>query len=205
MWFEGAAVVLSVWLGSTVAPCGPVADHDAPHLAFRVHSGSDLRPPWLPGTQAIMESLFAEMGVRLRWIDCRHGAIEIDPACDRRPRANEIVLRVQRTKPDRASHACGASLRPDAEPGHFITLFLDCIRAGSDALKVAEPVLAAYTLAHEVGHLLLPSVGHAPSGLMRARPDRFDWERAKRGALRFRPAERQQMQQALRQRIGSPM
>jgi hypothetical protein len=135
------------------------------------------------------------------WIDCRGEAIE--PRCNPAPRGNEFVLRLQRRRVDPASHACGVSLLPNRAEGYYITLYLDCIRAGSDDFNVGEPVLAAYTMAHEVGHLLLASAGHAFSGIMRARPDRFDWERARRGALRFQPSERRQIHEALRHRLAS--
>ena len=200
MWTERAAVMFFLWVGCTAGAWGATGDLDKLQMILRLHSEADLHVPWLPAAQAITESIFEDTGIGMRWIDC-HGEA-VDPQCNRAPRANEFVLRLQRRRVDPASHACGVSLRSSRAEGHYITLYIDCIRAGSDAFNVGEPVLAAYTMAHEVGHLLLP-VGHASSGIMRARPNRFDWERAKRGALRFQPSERRQIHDALRRRLAS--
>ena len=198
MWNTGGAVLLctSLACAAGVAEGGPVPE--MPHLIVRVHTEADLHVAWLASALARAEGIFGDAGVLMDWIDCPSSAV--DPVCGRAPSANEFVVRIRRRRVDPESHGCGVSLRPTLATGHYITVFLDCIRDGADVFMLAEPVIAGYTVAHEIGHLLLPTSGHATSGIMRARPDRFDWQRAARGALRFRPAERQQIQDALRRR-----
>lgn len=95
------------------------------------------------------------------------------------------------------------SLRPHSAPGHYITLFLGCVREGAEAFSVSPSVVLAYVIAHEIGHLLLP-IGHSSAGIMRARPDQLDWKRAARGALEFHPGDRERMRAALQHRLAAP-
>ena len=197
------AVVVSVcwaWMGGAA---DARAQTDPTALIVRAYAEAGVDASWLPAVDALTRKIFGEAGMQLVWTRC--DAISTNSRCHAAPEPNEFVVRFQARRIDAASHACGVSLRPSRATGHYITLFLDCIREGSDTFAVAEPIIAAYAIAHEIGHLLLPAADHAPSGIMRARPDRFDWERAKRGALGFRPAERQQMQEALRRRLASAM
>jgi hypothetical protein len=66
-------------------------------------------------------------------------------------------------------------------------------------LSVAEHVVLAGALAHEIGHLLL-GPAHGPIGLMQARPRQIDWNRAVRDGLGFTPAESRRMRHALEER-----
>jgi hypothetical protein len=47
----------------------------------------------------------------------------------------------------------------------------------------------ACTLAHELGHVLMPGHTHAPEGLMRASWRREELQRADQGQLQFTPEE----------------
>jgi hypothetical protein len=56
------------------------------------------------------------------------------------------------------------------------------------------------TLAHEVGHLLLASEGHSPSGIMREHWQREDYERAPRGAFKFTSKQARTISTEVRER-----
>jgi len=132
------------------------------------------------------------------WLECLPDST--DGRCALAPEPLEFVVRLQAARSDRASHACGVSLRPgNGALGHFITIFSDCIEEGADRLLVDDAVVFAYTLVHEIGHLLLPA-GHAPAGIMRARPDALDWQRAAEGSLGFTPREVRLLRAAVRAR-----
>jgi hypothetical protein len=167
-------------------------------LTVIVYSETDV--PWLSEAQASAAALFEDAGIRLAWIAC---ATETgQPPCHGAFPANELVLRVRRERVNTDSHACGVALRPVQGAGSYITLFLDCVIEGSKEFRIAERIVAAYCLAHEIAHLLLPTSAHAASGIMQARLRPIDWERAARGGLRFFPDERRQMVDALRRRIA---
>lgn len=172
---------------------------DQPELKVLVYAETDI--PWLAAARGIAARLFEDAGMRLAWIHCGESAA--DAACYRAPGQNELVVRIRRHRTDRASRTCGVAFRPGHVVGSYITLFLDCLIEGSNTFRIAEPIVAGYCLAHEIGHLLLPTVAHAPSGIMQARLSRFDWERAAGGGLRFRPPERRQMLEGLQRRLAS--
>ena len=52
-------------------------------------------------------------------------------------------------------------------------------------------------MAHEVAHLLMPSVAHAPSGIMRNDWTPSDYRRASLGQLRFTEEQAQLMREAI--------
>jgi hypothetical protein len=57
----------------------------------------------------------------------------------------------------------------------------------ADGHLVPPARLLACVIAHEIGHLVLPSPGHTPEGLMRAVWTAPDFRRASTGELRFAP------------------
>jgi hypothetical protein len=119
--------------------------------------------------------------------------------CDATPQPNEAIVRLTSGPSSLWAHACGASLLPDSEPAHFITVFAECVRDAADALRVREDVVLACTLAHEIGHLLLGR-GHGSMGLMQAQPRPIDWQRAAHDGLTFTSSEAQRLREALVER-----
>lgn len=201
---DGKMLVAAGWL--TMAFAGGVSGEtarerarDQPELRVIVYSETHI--PWLAAAQEIAAVLFNDAGMRLVWIRC--GDSGADAVCRRPPAGNELVVRIRRHRMDRASPTCGLAFRPGHMVGSYITLFLDCLTEGSNTFRIPERIVAAYCLAHEIGHLLLPSGGHAPTGIMQAQLSLVDWERAARGGLRFRPPEKRQMLDALQRRLAS--
>jgi hypothetical protein len=64
-------------------------------------------------------------------------------------------------------------------------VFYRRVETEADQHGVPIGLVLASALAHEIGHHLLPSHEHSPTGLMRACWDREDFNRAARGQLRF--------------------
>lgn len=194
----GKTLVAAGWMTIAMVTGGN-AEAARPELKVIVYAEADI--PWLAAAQDLAAGLFDDAGMRVVWIRCDDAAA--DAACRRRPARNELVVRIRRQRMERSSPACGVAFRPQHVAGSYITLFLDCLTEGSNAFRIAEPIVAAYCLAHEIAHLLLPAGGHAPTGIMQARLSLVDWERAARGGLRFRPPERRQMLEGLRRRLTS--
>jgi hypothetical protein len=67
----------------------------------------------------------------------------------------------------------------------------------SAGYKSAKTVVLGAALAHEIGHLLLPSKSHSANGLMREKWDRSDFRSAARGALLFTPEQARAMRERL--------
>ena len=66
------------------------------------------------------------------------------------------------------------------------TVLYDRVATFAHTYHVKRQVLLGYTMAHELGHLLLPPNSHSNSGVMRAS---LDLERAAARRLRFTPGE----------------
>ena len=58
--------------------------------------------------------------------------------------------------------------------------------------------MLAYTIAHEIGHVLLRSSLHAPFGIMQAHPGAESWRLASVGVIAFMPEQAKQMRQEVR-------
>ena len=66
------------------------------------------------------------------------------------------------------------------------TVLYDRVAAFAHTYHIKRQVLLGYTMAHELGHLLLPPNSHSNSGVMRAS---LDLERAAARRLRFTPGQ----------------
>jgi hypothetical protein len=126
--------------------------------------------------------VYGEIGVPLEWSD---GADASADASDIR-----VVLLPYESGDLRHSETqvMGAALRtPRGNAMAYV--FYQRVQAEANRYHVAGPLVLACAIAHEVGHLLLPTVGHAPTGLMRACWTRDEFNRAEQGQLRFLPAD----------------
>jgi len=65
-------------------------------------------------------------------------------------------------------------------------------------LKAARGIVTGHLMAHEIGHLLLPTPAHAAAGIMKAQLDSRDWGQAVRGVLRFSEKESDLIRQGLK-------
>ena len=63
------------------------------------------------------------------------------------------------------------------------------MKAEAERYDVSPVLVLACTIAHELGHLLLPAPSHAPEGLMRACWSRDEFHRAAQGQLGFMPVD----------------
>ena len=82
-----------------------------------------------------------------------------------------------------------------------IYVFYQRVQVESNRYAASTILVLACTLAHELGHVLLPDRGHAPDGLMRANWGRDDLLRAGQGQLRFLPTEAARIRAQLADRI----
>ena len=68
-------------------------------------------------------------------------------------------------------------------------MFYGRVQAISDKYTSAVSLVFACTLAHELGHVLMPDQAHSSQGLMRATWSREELQRADQGQLHFMPDE----------------
>ena len=123
------------------------------------------------------EAVFQQVGVSLVWEDCWVGGRHSASGSSRcqEPVGGDIVLRLQKTGDAGRSKfvSMGFSLvgTPDSAP-FLATVYVDRVESVARGAGIQARRVMGLAIAHEIGHVLLNSNTHAPSGLMRA-----DWSR----------------------------
>lgn len=128
------------------------------------------------GAQRQLDATYESIGVAVRWTD-QPGA---------------ILLIVRDSEPGTLRSApqpiLGVSIRAaQGSPAAYV--FYRRAEEQANRYGIDRAAVLAATMAHEVGHLLLPTPRHAERGLMRACWDDEEFLRAARGVLRFSPDE----------------
>jgi hypothetical protein len=147
-------------------PASPVT------LVVRVYDGAGLASRDLNEATRVATDILRAGGVDVRWKSCPRTAAGPDRSDCRRPlTANEAVLRLipAARSMTREPAALGFTLL-DAGGRRAVlsTVFMDRVADVARRARVDEPQLTGRAMAHELGHLLLGTSGHAPTGLMRA-------------------------------------
>jgi hypothetical protein len=147
-------------------------------------------------TMAAVEGVFRPSGINLIWLHCAVDDTPENLACSSPTGPNDISLRIyRRTKADFKikSHSKGGFsllLSPEGGKG-IIHVFFDRMTEVSQSHKVPLELVLGITVAHEIGHLLLPHQPHALAGIMRAELDSADWRLAAQGWLGFTDGQKE--------------
>ncbi|MCP5110126.1 MAG: hypothetical protein GY953_04755 [bacterium] len=117
--------------------------------------------------------IFGSAGVDTEWLDCPLSPEEASryPACNLAPAATRLTLRiVSREMADRMKlpkMSFGRSWLP--EEGGFAYVSAVCAHRAEELanqIRGSEAAILGHLMAHELGHLLLGSGSHAPTGIM---------------------------------------
>jgi hypothetical protein len=175
---DGALVLATVCLyavSPAAASPAPPADRipaSPVTLVVRVYDGVGLATRDLNEATRVASDILRAGRVDVRWKSCPRTAAGPDRSDCRRPLAsNEAVLRLipAATSMTREPASLGFTLL-DAGGRRAVlsTVFMDRVADVARRARVDEPQLTGRAMAHELGHLLLGTSGHAPAGLMRA-------------------------------------
>ena len=85
---------------------------------------------------------------------------------------------------------------PFGRSGIHVELFWDRIKSEARQMSVDPHLVLAYTMAHEVGHVLLRSSNHSRAGIMQGHWDSQTWRLVSFGMLAFLPEEAAEMRAA---------
>ena len=203
-----------VWAVALANACGSVSLGSPPDLTarnftsaqrqvrIRVFNLARVSTCDLSRAQREVTRIFAEAQIVIHWAE---GALDDDAslitdqsANNTSPAGCKVARHAREFRLQLLPHApsglpigtMGYSL-PCAAFGIDSTIFVDqCERVTYQSPASFSKVLA-YAMAHELGHLLLRSNEHSPTGLMRARWDRATWIRATVAGV---PIDREQAQ-----------
>ena len=109
-----------------------------------------------------------------------------------------LVLRLVRDLPAHEYPGALGFALPLARFGVNAEIFYRRIESQAASVGMDPYILLAYTIAHEIGHVLLRSSLHARFGIMQAHPGAQDWRAALFGRMAFLPEQAEQMRHELR-------
>jgi hypothetical protein len=177
-------------------------------ITIRVYNYAEAPQQTLTGTKMEIAKILDRAGVMTRWIDCSVSSTTTeDPAaCQERMLSTELAIMIFHkfklpNGVSRDTHLGSAEVLSNRQPGHYIYLSYDHIRDSDDFGGFCLPETLAEVAAHEIGHVLFRSIDHSPTGLMRARWDRQDFQNAAIGNLLFTPRQAEMIQAEVAKRI----
>lgn len=169
-----AVLALAVLYALALPPAAQAADpvRFAPHttLVVRVYDGVGLATRDVREANRVASEILSEAGVDLRWRLCPDFD-EGPDACRQPLAANEAVLRIIPAAAQMTAEPASLGFTLLDRTGRqaiLSTVFMDRILDVAMRAKVDPTLLAGRAMAHEIGHLLLGTSGHARAGLMRA-------------------------------------
>jgi hypothetical protein len=165
--------------------------------------GVAARDLWAAQTTA--SRLFADVGIRLVWMNCSTGGHRVaSPRCDQPVDGAEVILRIDgASQPDQRENVSMGFALVDPSHGSAVlaTVLADRVLCIARAAGFDPRVLLGLAMAHEIGHLLLPTAAHAATGVMRAFWSQSDLRRATPRDWQFLEPDARVMQGELMRRI----
>ena len=148
-------------------------------LTARLYSTVDLPAGDRVAATLVAGNILRSAGIETTWMDCNQQLISRAPAttsvCLTPPRTDEVIVRVIATPASegRAQKAAmdtlgEAYLDTAAATGSLATVYVDRVAIMARTASIDAGTLLGRVMAHEIGHLLLGTAVHRPSGLMRA-------------------------------------
>jgi hypothetical protein len=137
-------------------------------LMVLLHNYAHLPKQILTETEDRAGLIFRKAGVQVRWADCplKDEDPTLYPECPVVFDGAGLFLRIFPTTATNVDHG-GESL----VAARIVNIFWDRVEKQSRRLNIDAPRILAHTVAHELGHLLLGSHSHSPTGIMTARWD----------------------------------
>ena len=84
--------------------------------------------------------------------------------------------------------------------GDLASVSFSCVKEEAAKFGVSSYAVLGPVIAHEIGHLLLGQQSHSPTGIMRARWGRRDYEAPPLGAFMFTPGQAEQIRTEVKER-----
>jgi len=174
-------------------------------IQVRVWDATQIQAEVLNRAKAITERFYQQAGIEMTWRDCAPEAAPERLLCASPTGFNDISMRIcargREVQPNGSSHSAGFAvpLFSGSRGSGIVIVPLDRLERAAKEEDLPLELVLGVTMAHEIGHLLLPPV-HSISGIMQARLDAGAWNLAKQGQLRFLRAEGKRMREGVLQR-----
>jgi hypothetical protein len=148
-------------------------------LVLQIHNLAGAPPSVIQKAQGELTRLYDEIGVHVDW---HHGAAA---SADPIGRVHVILVPDETGDLRRGRTVAMGATVWSLNGTPVVYVFYRRVRAESERYAASIGHVLACTLAHELGHVLMPDYGHTPEGLMRAQWGGDELHRAEQGQLRF--------------------
>jgi hypothetical protein len=148
-----------------------------PELTLSLQNVAQIPAAEADEAKEILVRIYRFAGIDLHWKD-----VDADITVIFRPPPHPRAI------PD-SGFALGYAPRSKLKAGRIAFVLADRTADTARGLGMEHYVLLAITMAHEVGHLLLPDGSHAVNGIMRGDWTQSDYQKARLGQLLFTEAE----------------
>jgi hypothetical protein len=168
----GAALVL---LLPSALPAAQADAAKMPNVGVVVRNLGAAPKDVVQKAEAACQQVYRAAGIRVTWINSVEDVTWEGP---------DIVVRaviLPKAPPSRAPGAFGTALRDRQE----LLLYQDRIVQFGKIVDLPAHLMLSVALVHEIGHLLLDSDDHTPSGIMRGEWDQDDLNVIRRGQAHF--------------------
>jgi hypothetical protein len=128
--------------------------------------------PWtLIRAERVATKIFGQAGIETVWLNHALSKVPQQP-CGATILALRILPESMATRYDRKLTTLGFAV-PSPEGGTHASVFYQRVKELAKGTVETEPEILGHALAHEIGHLLLGSTTHDPTGIMHT-----EWSRA---------------------------
>src|SRR5215510_15128778 len=166
-------------------------------ITVRVWDRVQIDAGTLDRAKQVAASVFQPVGLEIRWVDCLTGPTPENQRCISPAGPNDFSVRIfwrpAKSRQQLRRHTAGVAVPSQANGGSgFIQIFFDRLQEISRDNRGAAPLelLLGITIAHEIGHLLLPDDGHSISGIMQGWLGRRSLDLAAQGRMVFTPEQK---------------
>jgi hypothetical protein len=159
-----------------------------------VFNDAGVEPSVWSQAQSRATEIMRHSGIWLTWLDCGSSASRMpDPKCSAISYPTHLSVRVVPKASPVKEHIFGQSFQNAAGEGNYVLVYYAGLKAFRGATTVSTGELLGCVIAHELGHLLLGTASHSPTGLMSAVWQDPELQQVVRGNLFFTGGEGERM------------
>ena len=186
-----SAVTASLGLGFLLFGSLPVLAAGGQGALFQirvsVYNSSPISSSTLERAEREAGRVLRDVGVEPVWLNCPQEISREDSLgrCSEASFPSHLHLQILRVSHGLKVSTLGISFSAEDGRGCYADLFYEPIQQLEEQTHVSPSVILGHAMVHELGHLLLGTDSHSPSGLMRAHWTREELASASVGNLRF--------------------
>ncbi len=174
-------------------------NEDSPKVTILLFDFASLSEKVQKPMQERAGRFYQQAGVELKWAPCPtvEGTLALYPNCTGYKEATHLMLRILRAAPKgMKTDAKGEALLGP----RIVNVFWDRVQNEATRHNVPISDMLAQVIAHEIGHLLLGSNSHSPSGIMMGKWRLEDLGSISRGGVGFTSQQCEHIQMEVKKR-----